>query len=300
MTVEPTGGAQARTTLTEAATTREAPASGQGPAQALALYAVPDTVSRTWDRVDTHHRVEGYVLRALLERWLPPAPARLADIGGGNGRWALELAGRGYRVALLDLVPALVADAAHRNRAAGRPLDAVLQADARRLPWPNQAFDAALVLGPLYHLFDRADRVAALDEAARVVRSGGVVLVQSLNRVGALRQVLTFFGADAGPIDWRWFWDHGTFAEPKAPPFYASTYWHTPHQLRDEIADAGLEVRTLQGLDGPAAEGQATLAGAPDWAVEQWGQVALTLGADPALHATSNHLLAIGTRPGDG
>ncbi|HKG33142.1 MAG TPA: class I SAM-dependent methyltransferase, partial [Gemmatimonadales bacterium] len=41
----------------------------------------------------------------LLERYLPPPPAVLADIGGGPGRYALWLAGRGYRVYLVDPVP---------------------------------------------------------------------------------------------------------------------------------------------------------------------------------------------------
>jgi hypothetical protein len=191
------------------------------------LYGDADAVAYTWQRVDTFHRVEGYVLRALLDRWLP---------------------------------------------------------------------DAALVLGPLYHLFRSEDRVAALVEATRVVRPGGPV--QSLNRIGALRQMLTLFGAAPGPIDWRWFWEHGTFAEPKAHPFYAGTYWHTPEGLADEVAAAGLTLRALHGLDGPAPEGQAVLAEAPDWAVEQWGEVALALGTDPALLATSNHLLAVATAPG--
>ena len=41
----------------------------------------------------------------LLERYLPPPPAVLADIGGGPGRYALWLAGRGYRVHLVDPLP---------------------------------------------------------------------------------------------------------------------------------------------------------------------------------------------------
>ena len=260
------------------------------------LYGDPDAVTYTWERVNTYHRVEGYVLRALFDRWLPPAPARVADIGAGNGRWALELAARGYRVALADLAEALVADAAARSTGAGLP-PAAVRADARRLPWRDDTADAALVLGPLYHLFRLEDRALAIREAARVVRPGGPVMVQSLHRAGALRQVLTIFGHAPGPIDWRWFWSHGTFAEPKAHPFYAGTYWHTPAELAAEVTGAGLTLHALHGLDGPAPEGQSVLADAPDWAVEQWGEVALALGTDPDLLATSNHLLAVATVP---
>src|SRR5262249_800288 len=38
--------------------------------------------------------------QALLERYLPPPPAVVADVGGGPGRYAVWLAERGYRVHL--------------------------------------------------------------------------------------------------------------------------------------------------------------------------------------------------------
>jgi hypothetical protein len=43
--------------------------------------------------------------QALLERYLPPSPAVIADVVGGPGRYAIWLAERGYRVHLVDPVP---------------------------------------------------------------------------------------------------------------------------------------------------------------------------------------------------
>ena len=40
----------------------------------------------------------------LLGRLLPPPPARILDVGGGPGRYAAWLSGRGYSVTLLDPV----------------------------------------------------------------------------------------------------------------------------------------------------------------------------------------------------
>ncbi|WP_414683467.1 class I SAM-dependent methyltransferase [Microbacterium paraoxydans] len=53
----------------------------------------------------------------------------------------------------------------HVHSTAQRGVDAHL--DARSLPFAEDSFDAALLLGPLYHLADRADRLQALGEAAR-------------------------------------------------------------------------------------------------------------------------------------
>jgi len=62
--------------------------------------------------------------------------------------------------------------------------------------------------------------------------------------VGALRQVLTFFGGSAGPIDWEHVWRTGTLAKAKAPPWYRSTYWHLSDDAIAEVTEAGWELLT--------------------------------------------------------
>lgn len=270
---------------------------GSGPTDSLLppdlyeLYGGAEAVEHTWTRLDTWHRIEAVVVQRLLREWLPAAPSAIADIGGGNGRWAYELARSGYAVSLADLSAPLILDAAERSAEAGATLAEQVVADARELPWSDDAFDGALLLGPLYHLFERQDRIAALREAARVVRPGAPVLVQVLHRAGALRQVVTFFGGSAGPIDWQHIWRTGVFDEPKAPPWYRSSYWHLPDEAVAEAEEAGLDVLAVQGLDGPAPEGQAVLVDADPAVVEHWADQALALGRLPELWATCNHLL---------
>src|SRR5262245_49787637 len=116
----------------------------------------------------------------LLERVLPAPPADVLDVGGGPGRYASLLADRGYRVRLVDVVPQHVEQAAEDGR-----VDAVL-GDARSLDEPDASRDAVLLLGPLYHLTERADRVRALAEAGRVVRPGGVVAAAAISRFASL------------------------------------------------------------------------------------------------------------------
>ena len=110
----------------------------------------------------------------------PPTPAVVADIGGGPGRYALWLAGRGHRVEHRDLV-ALHVDQL-RAAAAGLPQVRTAVGDARELDLADASVDAVLLLGPLYHLRRRRDRVRALAEAGRVVRPGGPVFVAAISR----------------------------------------------------------------------------------------------------------------------
>ena len=65
----------------------------------VAIYEAGDEDVRM---VTVSNRMEWERTLELLERWLPPAPARVLDIGGGPGRYAAWLAERGYTVQLLD------------------------------------------------------------------------------------------------------------------------------------------------------------------------------------------------------
>src|SRR5690606_6644344 len=113
----------------------------------------------------------------LLARLLPAAPAVVLDVSGAAGVHAEPLAAQGYEVHLIDPVPL------HIEQARAVPgLASATLGDARALDWADDSVDAALLLGPLYHLTERSDRVRALAEARRVLRPGGVVAAAAISR----------------------------------------------------------------------------------------------------------------------
>src|SRR4051812_16265694 len=121
--------------------------------------------------------------RELLTRFLPAAPAIVLDVGGGPGAHACWLAKQGYIVHLNDIVPSHVEKAiAASALQPDAPLATASIGDARSLQWKTDAVDAILLLGPLYHLTARQDRVTALSEAHRVLKPGGVLLAVGISR----------------------------------------------------------------------------------------------------------------------
>ncbi len=119
----------------------------------------------------------------VLAQHLAKAPARILDVGGAAGVHALWLAKQGYEVHLSDPVPKHVEEAKEASRAQARfPIASCTVGDARKIEQKDSSADGVLLLGPLYHLTERADRLKALREAHRVMRSGGRVFVAAISR----------------------------------------------------------------------------------------------------------------------
>lgn len=193
---------------------------------------------------DASNRVEWERTLELLRRWLPAPPARLLDVGGGPGRYAAWLTGRGYTVTLVDPVPK------HIRQARDRGLDARL-GDARRLPVEGASADAIFMAGPLYHLPDPADRAAALAEAVRCAAPGAVVVAAAMSRwakpcVKAARAELRVPATQAYLLQ---VLEHGH--DPQGDPFDLVSYNHDPAELHQEMAAAGLDEVTVLGVEGP-------------------------------------------------
>src|SRR5579871_2646441 len=96
------------------------------------------------------HRLEGLRIQQLLKRFLPPSPAKIADVGGAAGVHAFWLAALGYNVHLLDMVPLHIEQAREREKRNGLRLSSIGLGDACALPYEDSSVDAVLLFGPLY------------------------------------------------------------------------------------------------------------------------------------------------------
>ena len=100
---------------------------------------------------------------------LPSPSARILDIGGGPGRYAIELTRQGYEVTLVDLSDECLRLCAQKAAEQGAEPAAMIQGDARDLStFGDAALDAVLLFGPLCHLLSARDRTDAITEAVRV------------------------------------------------------------------------------------------------------------------------------------
>ncbi|HKA85237.1 MAG TPA: methyltransferase domain-containing protein [Acidimicrobiales bacterium] len=237
--------------------------------------------------------------REILRRHLPPPPRRILDVGGATGVHAAWLLEAGYRVHLVDITPGHVDQA--RAALGGLGLTAEV-GDARRLAAADASFDAVLVLGPLYHLVERADRVAALEEARRVAKPAGLVAVAAISRFASLIDGLVrefLFEPDFRRIV-RADLAGGRHTNPdNRPHWFTTAFFHRPEQLADEIVAARLDIVELVGVEG--------IAGWLPHLDARWRRDAdretileatRLLESEPSLLGLSAHLLAVARRPG--
>ena len=168
------------------------------------------TIAHETQRLEenVYRRLEHDMTLRTIARHVP-AGARILDVGGGPGAYLEPLARRGFDPWLCDLSDANVAAAREHATALGL-LDVVRrvrQSDATNLKhYARASFDAALALGPFYHLLDDTARRRALSEIVRVVKPGGTIVLAVLPRLHPLRYLLREATAEAfgvlDALDW--------------------------------------------------------------------------------------------------
>lgn len=193
--------------------------------------------------------------REMILRHLPPAPATIVDAGGGAGVYACWLAALGYQVHLIDPVAKHVEQARQASsRQPEHPLASAEIGDARALPHADHSVDAVLLLGPLYHLVEQADRLVCLREAHRVLRPGGFLWGAAISHFASLLDSLThgfFDDPEFAPIVAEDL-ENGQHRNPTSNPMYfTDAFLHRPGELSRELLGAGFQVVSILPIEGP-------------------------------------------------
>jgi ubiquinone/menaquinone biosynthesis C-methylase UbiE len=239
-------------------------------------------------------RIEFARTKELLERHLPEPPARILDVGGGPGWYASWLAKKGYDVHLEDPVPLHIEQAT--QKAADGPTFSIALGDARELKHPDESAAVVLLMGPLYHLPERTDRLTALQEARRVVIQGGLVVVATISRFAGLLDMMR--AGRLGEPKYRPSDEElttGKHVNPTGDPDYFTTaYFHHPDEIASEILESRLNPEGTFGVEGPG------------WLIwDRWDDegyrnsiliAARLLEQEPSAIGISSHLLTFARR----
>lgn len=98
---------------------------------------------------------------------------KIADIGAGTGRYSVELCHQGYDVTAVELVKhnLEILRSKHENIKSW-------QGDAQNLSFlDDETFDITLLFGPLYHIHGEENQLKAIEEAKRITKKSGFILI---------------------------------------------------------------------------------------------------------------------------
>lgn len=186
----------------------------------------------------------------LIDRYFPPS-GHVIDIGAGHGRYSIELLKREYKVTLFDRSQRLLKYAKKNIEKQGLKAEQYICDDSRNLQiLEDNSFDACLLMGPLYHIFNKHERIDVLRDTHRILRNNGIAMIAYLNSWGVIKAGVDEFPElykDIANIE-RFFDECNWEMDPKVG--FVDAYFSTPSIALEEVKQAGFKIISYAGLEG--------------------------------------------------
>jgi cyclopropane fatty-acyl-phospholipid synthase-like methyltransferase len=253
-----------------------------------------------WGRLDAPEgtRELTRALEILADRLAPGA--RVLDLGGGPGRYAIELAKRGHRVVLADLSPELLEVARRRVAEAAlagvESFDVVDATDLGR--YSDAAFDAVIAFGPFYHLVGDAERRRAAAEVHRVLVPDGQAFIAFIPRLGGVIALIDRAAARPAQVPeggLRTAAETGVFSNPTASGFQEG-YYPLPEDIVQLFMASGFQVEDVLSLKSIANGLAGQLARLEPAVRDEVERLARELCRRPEVIATCGHAMLVARR----
>ncbi|PVI03064.1 S-adenosyl-L-methionine-dependent methyltransferase [Periconia macrospinosa] len=121
--------------------------------------------------------------------------AKILDVGGGPGRYAIELTRLGHNITLSDISSQSLTIASQNASKQGVHFDAIIHANALDLSRhpsltnASSTFDIVLCLGPLYHTLSISNRTRIIETCIAFTKPGGYILMAYVSIYAHLRDM---------------------------------------------------------------------------------------------------------------
>ena len=199
--------------------------------------------------------VEFHRTKEILSRYISSGNV-IYDIGGGIGLYSAWLAKQGNQVHLIEL-----ADSAVEYAKQNMMHDCSFVAEtgnALCVNRPDQSADIILLMGPQYHLRNRADRLKSLSESMRMLKPGGLLVVAGISKFSSTTWAVSVYGEKNNflddPIYFKMIEDEmttGNHIRPKEyPTFISEAYFTTAAEMESELKEVGFEVEKSIAVEG--------------------------------------------------
>lgn len=231
----------------------------------------------------------------FLNRYIKPGD-KVLDVGGGPGRYSLYLAEKGCKVTLVDLSEENVCFALQKAKEADLKVNG-LACDALELDkLISEQYDHVLLMGPLYHLLEEQERVAAVEQALKALKPGGVLFASFISmNAGMVYAMKCKPDIIADPNEkgfYNAFLDGGSFSG-KA---FTQAFFIAQKEVLPFMARFPLEKLHLFGQEGMTSPCESNILSQPKEIIDLWMDFTELTCEREELLSWSEHLMYVGRK----
>jgi S-adenosylmethionine-dependent methyltransferase len=153
-------------------------------------------IYESYDEFDRllRHRMEFYINLRFIKENLSEKKLRILDLGGGVGRYSIELTKMGHEVTLIDLASKNIKNALKLSKEEKVKIHKAEVGNALDLSnIKTDAFDVVLAMGPFYHIKDLKLRVQCINEIKRVLKENGLLFSAHLTKYAFFKYIVANF-----------------------------------------------------------------------------------------------------------
>jgi ubiquinone/menaquinone biosynthesis C-methylase UbiE len=252
-----------------------------------------------WRRLvkNQYNNLEFQTTMFYLKKHLPKN-GTIIDVGGGPGRYTIELAKMGYNVVLFDYSPALLRIARREIKKAGveKKVDVFEGSMTDMSMFDDKVFDSAVCLGAaMGHVEGEGRRNKALSEMKRITKKGGFIFISVIGRLRAImngprywsneiRITKHFKRSVSSGDDHMW---HGKYySHLFLPEEFNSMFKKQKIELVESVGLEGLATRDKEGVNSINFNDRKF------W--KNWLWMHYKLCTNPHVVANSDHFMVIG------
>ena len=248
-----------------------------------------------WNRIA--NRPEFLLTCRMLNRYIKPGD-KVLDIGGGPGRYSHYLAAKGCKVTLLDLSEENTKFAAAEATRQGLSIK-VVTGDAREVDLlVSGQFDHVLLMGPLYHLLEEADRVKAVNAALSTLAPGGILFASFINMTSGIIYAMKFqpeYIADTSPSSLEYI-EKFLAQENYAGRAFTQAFFIQQNEILPFMAQFPLQKLHLFGQEGITSPCEDNIMSQPKEITDLWLDLCEKIWEREEWLSWSEHLMYVGRK----
>lgn len=253
-----------------------------------------NSVELEWSRLE-NHRIEFELNKRFIYKYISAGDSVL-DIGGGPGRYALDMAGKGCSITLVDLSQGNIDFAKAKAAELGVEIDAKC-GDARCIEsMVHGPFDAVLLMGPLYHLPAENDRMEAVQAALRLLKPNGLFFAAFISSFAAMWDFLAHAPEVILDKNMRPCFDLVLDNKSFGGLSFTEAHFTRPSDVTKFMNQFQLKQLHLLGSEGILATRESELMNQPKEVLSAWIDFAEKLCEREDLISLAHHFLYVGRK----